>query len=99
MSDDLEDLFAEAAEEDIPVVDDRDAASKALVQQLQTARTLRDEKETLEARVKKINKALDELEPIILKQFDALGIDNMRVQGVGLVYKSETVIPTVLDQA
>jgi len=38
------------------------------------------------------------MEPVILKQFDALGIDNMRVQGVGLVYKSETVIPTVMDQ-
>ena len=61
-------------------------------------RALRTEKEELEARVKEINKILDEMEPVILKQFDALGIDNMRVQGVGLVYKSETVIPTVMDQ-
>ena len=98
MSDNLEDLFAETAQEDIPVVDDRDAASKALVEQLLTARALRDEKETLESRVKEINKSLDETpEPVILKQFDAPGIGNMRVQGVGLVYKSETDIPTILD--
>ena len=92
------DLKSPVAGRDVLVVDDRDAAGKTLTEQLLAARALRTEKEELEARVKEINKILDEMEPVILKQFDALGIDNMRVQGVGLVYKSETVIPTVMDQ-
>jgi hypothetical protein len=89
--------FAEAEEEDVMVIEDRDAASKVLIDQLKAVRVLRDEKDGLEARVKEINKILDEQEVVILRQFDALGIKNMRVDGVGLVYRSEIVIPTILD--
>lgn len=93
----LDDLVAEEPE----VLVASDAASAVLVNDLKAARVLRERKEALEGEIKEINKILsdpqDGLYPRILRQFDALGITNMKVDGVGTVYTFEMAVPKVLD--
>lgn len=83
-------------EEDV-VIGDKDAASAALVADLRAVRTLRTEKEELEGKLTSINRALADLNPRILKQLDALGITNIKADGVGTAYIFDMAVPKVVD--
>lgn len=79
------------------VIGDKDAASAALVADLRSVRVLRTEKEELEGKLSQINKALADLNPRILRQLDALGITNIKADGVGTAYIFDMAVPKVVD--
>jgi hypothetical protein len=60
-------------------------------------RAEKDKKATLEAELKSVNKQIEHYTKIALELMEASGIQNIRVEGIGLAYQHTSLYPSVKD--